>query len=244
MEAAFDAPPFADGDRFGAGLNRRSEPMRTRVKICGITRLEDGVAAARAGADAIGLVFWSGTPRVVTLERARAIAIALPPFVTVVGLFVDPAPDVVRAVLATVPLDVLQFHGDETPALCRAFGRPYLKAIAVSGTAGEAGLLEYAARYGDAAGLLFDAPPSGGLPGGTGTTFDWDALPKLTGRSVVLSGGLNPGNVGEAVRRVRPWAVDVSSGVEAAGADGRPEKGIKDPERIAAFIEEVRHADV
>lgn len=244
MGAAFDAPPVADGDRFGAGLNRRSLPMRTRVKICGITRLEDGVAAARAGADAIGLVFWSGTQRVVTLERARAIAIALPPFVTVVGLFVDPAPDAVRAVLATVPLDVLQFHGDETPALCRAFGRPYLKAIAVSGTAGEAGLLEYAARYGDAAGLLFDAPPSGGLPGGTGRTFDWDALPKLTGRSVVLSGGLNSGNVGEAVRRVRPWAVDVSSGVEAAGADGRPEKGIKDPARIAAFIEEVRHADV
>ncbi|MEP7183014.1 MAG: phosphoribosylanthranilate isomerase [Betaproteobacteria bacterium] len=218
--------------------------MRTRVKICGITRVDDALAAARAGADAIGMVFWAGTPRVVAPDRARAIAAALPPFVTTVGLFVDAAADEVRAALAAVPLGMLQFHGRETPEFCRAFGRPYLKAIPVAAEANEAGLLEYAARYDGAAGWLFDAPPADGLPGGTGRTFDWDRLPRAPGRPLVLSGGLHAGNVGEAIRRVRPWAVDVSSGVEAIGADGAPVKGIKDPARIAAFIEEVRDADV
>lgn len=222
--------------------------QRTRVKICGITEREHGLAAARAGADAIGLVFWAGTPRRVGVERAAAIAAAMPPFVSLVGLFVDPDPAEVRATLAAVPLDVLQFHGAEPPELCRAFGRPYLKAIAVYPETGEAGLLECGSRYGDAAGLLFDAPPADGLPGGTGRTFDWRALaPRFgerLGRPIVLSGGLDPGNVGAAIRAVRPWAVDVSSGVEAAGPDGRPLKGIKDPVRITAFIEEVRNADV
>ncbi len=218
--------------------------MRTRIKICGITRIEDGLAAAREGADAIGLVFWAGTPRVVSVERARAIAAALPPLVSVVGLFVDPEPAHVRAALGAVPLDLLQFHGHEAPDLCRAFGRPYLKAIAVATTAGETGLLECAMRYPDAAGLLFDAPPVDGLPGGTGRTFDWDAVPKGLPRPLVLSGGLTAANVAAAVRRVRPWAVDVSSGVEMVGADGTTIKGIKDPARIAAFIEEVRDADV
>ena len=217
--------------------------LRTRVKICGITRLPDGLAAARAGADAIGFVFWPGTPRVVAAELARAIATALPPFVTIVGLFVDPEPEHVRATLAVVPLDVLQFHGHESPELCRAFGRRYVKAVSVGDRAGTAGLLEYAARYPDASALLFDAPPSGGLPGGTGRTFDWDALPQNLARPLVLSGGLSAANVGEAIRRVRPWAVDVSSGVEAIGPDGKPARGMKDPERIRSFIEEVRNAD-
>jgi phosphoribosylanthranilate isomerase len=216
---------------------------RTRVKICGITRLADGLAAARAGADAIGFVFWQGTPRRISATEAHAIRAALPPFVTVVGLFVDPEPDDVRATLAAVPLDVLQFHGREPPELCRVFGRPYLKAVPVADGATEDGLLEYAARYPDAAGLLFDAPPADGLPGGTGRTFDWDALPRSLPRPLVLSGGLGVANVGAAVRRVRPWAVDVSSGVEAIGPDGKPAKGIKDPDRIRAFITEVRHAD-
>lgn len=217
--------------------------QRTRVKICGITRLEDGLAAARAGADAIGFVFWRGTPRVVSAAHARAIADALPAFVSIVGLFVDPAPDEVRAVLAEVPLDLLQFHGSEAPELCRSFGRPYVKAIPVHGRDDAVGLLEYAARYADASGLLFDAPPSQGLPGGTGQTFDWDALPQGLARPIVLSGGLTAANVGEAIRRVRPWAVDVSSGVEAIGPEGKTLKGIKDPERIRSFIEKVRHAD-
>ena len=216
---------------------------RTRVKICGITRLAYGVAAAHAGADAIGFVFWPGTPRVVTAGEARAIAVALPPFVTVVGLFVDPEPGHVRATLAAVPLDLLQFHGHEPAELCRAFGRPYVKAVSVGDKAAGPGLLECAARYPDACGLLFDAPPLGGLPGGTGQTFDWSALPTELPRPLVLSGGLTAANVGAAIRRVRPWAVDVSSGVEAIGADGKPVKGIKDAARIAAFLEEVRDAD-
>lgn len=216
---------------------------RTRVKICGITRLADGLAAAREGADAIGFVFWAGTPRRIEADAARAIAAALPPYVTIVGLFVDPQPADVRATLAVVPLDLLQFHGHEPAELCRAFLRPYVKAVPVDARATEDDLLEYAARFPDAAGLLFDAPPSGGLPGGTGQTFDWGALPRDLPRPVVLSGGLSAANVGAAIRRVRPWAVDVSSGVEAIGADGAPVKGIKDPERIHAFIEEVRHAD-
>ena len=221
---------------------------RTRVKICGITEAAHGLAAARAGADAIGLVFWHGTPRRVTPERAAAIAAALPPFVSVVGLFVDPSADHVRATLAAVPLDLLQFHGREAPEFCCAFGRPYLKAIAIGNERGEAGLLEYAGRYGDAAGLLFDAPAAGGMPGGTGQTFDWGVLTRRLidrlPRPVVLSGGLHAGNVAAAMRAVRPWAVDVSSGVEAIGPDGKACKGIKDPSRIAAFIEEVRNADV
>jgi len=216
---------------------------RTRVKICGITRLTDGLAAAAAGADAIGFVLWPGSPRCIVPDLARSIAVALPPFVSVVGLFVDPAPDYVRAMLAAIPLDILQFHGSEPPGFCGMFGRRYVKAVPVGEGVPNVGLLEYALRYPDASALLFDAPPSGGLPGGTGRTFDWSALPTNLARPVVLSGGLNAANIGEAVHRVRPWAVDVSSGVEATGSDGEPARGIKDPARIRAFIEEVRHAD-
>jgi len=215
--------------------------MATRIKICGITRIEDGLAAARAGADAIGLVFWPGTPRVVQAAQAQAIVHAMPPFVSIVGLFVDPTAEEVNAVLETVPLDLLQFHGREPPGLCRAFGRSYLKAIAVDATGD---LLESVSLYGDAAGLLFDAPPTSGMPGGTGRTFDWSRLPASLPRPLVLSGGLNAANVAGAIRLVRPWAVDVSSGVEASGPDGRPRAGIKDAAKIAAFVEEVRHADV
>jgi phosphoribosylanthranilate isomerase len=221
---------------------------RTRVKICGITEVAHGLAAARWGADAIGFVFWAGTPRQVVPSVAAAIAAALPPFVAIVGLFVDPSPAHVRATLDAVPLDLLQFHGSEPPELCRAFGRRYLKAIPVAAGSGEAGLLEYAGRYGDAAGLLFDAPTADGMPGGTGRTFDWGVLApgvrERLPRPVVLSGGLHAANVASAIRAVRPWGVDVSSGVEAIDADGRARKGVKDPSRIAAFIEEVRNADV
>src|SRR5208282_3918647 len=211
--------------------------MRTRVKICGITRVEDGIAAAHAGADAIGLVFWSGTPRCVTLGQARTIAAALPAFVAVVGLFVDPQPEAVRAALAAVPLDVLQFHGDERPELCASFGRPYLKAVPVRpGT----DLLQYAARFDAAQGLLFDAFQPGGLPGGTGKTFDWAQLPpqltERTTRRLILSGGLTPRNVAAAVRQLRPWAVDVSSGVEITDASGKTRKGVKSSTKIVAFI--------
>ena len=214
--------------------------MRTRVKICGITRVDDGVAAARAGADAIGLVFWPGTPRCVSLAQARAIADALPAFVTVVGLFVDPTQEDVRAALAAVPLDLLQFHGNESPELCASFERAYVKAVPVRPGVD---LLQYASRYAGARGWLFDTFEPGGLPGGTGTSFDWSRIPVGLSRPLILSGGLDERNVGAAVTAVHPWAVDVSSGVEIVGDDGKPMKGIKSPSKIAAFIREVRNAD-
>ena len=146
----------------------------------------------------------------------------------------------VRAVLASVTLDLLQFHGDEAHDLCASFGRPYIKAVPVRPGVD---LLQYAARYGDAHGLLFDAFEPGGLPGGTGKTFDWNALPNELQRPLILSGGLTPQNVGAAIRSARPWGADVSSGVELTGEDGRPRKGIKSAAKIAAFIREVRNAD-
>ncbi len=188
-------------------------------------------------------MFWQGTPRRVDIATAKAIVAALPPFVSAVGLFVDPDEAHVRAVLGEVPLAALQFHGHEPRELCARFGVPYVKAIGVPRGAKEADLLECAADYGDAAAWLFDAPPRDGLPGGTGQRFDWSTLPKRLLRPLVLSGGLDAGNVAAAVRAIRPWAVDVSSGVEALDEHGRPRKGIKDPARIAAFIQEVRNAD-
>jgi phosphoribosylanthranilate isomerase len=213
----------------------------TRVKVCGITRVADALAAAAAGVDAIGLNFWPGTPRRIDFEAARAIVAAVPPMVVVVGLFVDPAAADVRAAQEAVALDVLQFHGDEPPAFCRAFGRRYMKAIAAKEGVD---LLRCAERYADAAGLIFDAHVPGDLPGGTGRTFDWSRVPRTLARPLVLSGGLDAGNVGAAIRDVRPFAVDVSSGVEARDDEGKPRRGIKDPARIEAFIEAVRNADV
>ena len=217
---------------------------RTRVKICGITRVADGLAAADAGADAIGLNFWSGTPRFVEIGRAREIADAMPPFVTKVALFVDPTAAEVEAVLAANPLDVLQFHGTETPELCRASGRPYLKAIHMKDGVD---LLEYAALYEDASGFVFDSFWPGDLPGGTGRAFDWSRLsPAVQAKlpaPAILSGGLDGDNVGAAIRAVRPWAVDASSGVEERGPDGKVRRGLKDAARIAAFIQGVRNAD-
>ncbi len=194
--------------------------------------MEDALCAARAGADAIGLVFHAPSPRAVTPTQAAAIARALPPFVTAVALFVDPAPEAVESVLAEVPVGMLQFHGDEPPALCRRFGLPYLKAVPMGAGVDPAA---WAARYPDAAGLLLDSH-GGGRSGGTGEAFDWGRIPAGLDRPVVLAGGLAPENVAEAVRRVRPWAVDVSSGVEAR-------KGIKDPARIEAFMREVRRGE-
>jgi phosphoribosylanthranilate isomerase len=219
-------------------------PRRTRIKICGITRVEDAKAAADAGADAIGLIFWPGTPRVVTHAQARAIVAALPAYVTVVGLFVDPEPDAVCETLAQVPIDLLQFHGRETPDFCRAFGRRYVKAIAVRDGVG---LLESSLPYDDAAGLLFDAFREGDLPGGTGFAFDWNRLTaevraRLATR-LIVSGGLTPDNVGRAIRAVAPWGVDVSSGVEERDANGAPRRGFKDVARIRAFVQGVRNAD-
>jgi phosphoribosylanthranilate isomerase len=218
--------------------------VRTRIKMCGMTRVADALMAASVGADAVGLNFWSGTPRRVDVQRARDIANALPPFVTRVGLFVDPGADDVHSVLANVPIDVLQFHGAESPEFCRAFGRPYLKAVHVREGVD---LLEYVSRYGDAAGLLFDTFRAGDMPGGTGHTFDWTRLsPAVRERlpaPLILSGGLDPDNVGVAIRAVRPWAVDVSSGVEERNPDGTARKGFKDAALVKAFVQGVRDAD-
>lgn len=199
--------------------------MAVRVKICGITRLQDLHAACDAGADALGFVFYEKSPRHVTPEVAAALVRALPPFVASVGLFVNAEPAFIERVLHTVPLDLLQFHGDETPVECARFGRPYIKAIRV---AADTDLLKCAADFESARGLLLDAYVPG-VPGGTGESFDWKLIPPDLPKPIVLSGGLNPFNVADAVRQVRPWAVDVSSGVEA-------EKGIKDPRHLAQFI--------
>ena len=208
---------------------------RVRTKICGITRLEDAQAAARAGADAIGLVFYAPSPRAVTPDQAVQAIAGLPPFVTVVGLFVNATREEVLSTLAAVPLDLLQFHGDETPAFCGGFGRPFLKALQVAPQAQPADLINYAAAYAavpGARGILLDAHAAG-LRGGTGRTFNWDVIPPGLALPVVLSGGLSPDNVAEAVRQVRPAAVDVSSGVERA-------PGIKDHAKIEAFITQSR----
>jgi phosphoribosylanthranilate isomerase len=206
--------------------------MRTRIKICGITSAEDARAAARLGADAIGLVFYAPSPRCVSVEQARTIIDAVPPFVTVVGLFVDPAPEQVDAVLRRCPLGLLQFHGDETPDFCGRFDRPYLKAARVRAGVD---LVQYLAPYAAAQAWLLDAYHDR-LYGGGGVSFDWNLIPRDLARPVILSGGLTPENVGAAVRQVRPWAVDVSSGVEAA-------KGVKDAAKIASFITGVRDED-
>jgi len=207
--------------------------MTTAVKICGITRAEDALAAARLGAHALGFVFCARSPRSIAPARAAEIVRALPPFVTAVGLLVDPAADEVERVLDGVPLGLLQFHGDETAEFCGRFRVPYLKVARVRPGLD---LLQYARRYHEARGLLLDAFVEN-APGGTGTAFDWSLIPRGLPLPVILSGGLNPGNVADAIRRVAPWAVDVSSGVEAS-------PGIKDPRKLAAFMNEVRSADV
>lgn len=203
--------------------------MSLRVKICGITRAQDLHAACEAGADALGFVFYDKSPRHVSLGTATALLRELPPFVQSVGLFVNADPAFVESVLHVAPLDLLQFHGDETRADCARYGRPWIKAVRVSaGT----DLLKCAADFAGARGLLLDAFVPG-VPGGTGERFDWGLIPPDLPLPVVLSGGLDPANVVDAVRTVRPWAVDVSSGVEAA-------KGIKDPQKVAQFIARAR----
>ena len=206
--------------------------LRTRVKICGITRPGDGVAAARAGADAIGLVFYPPSPRFLSLERAREIRDALPPFVQSVALFVNADAAQVSQVIGGVHPALLQFHGEETPEFCAQFGLPYVKACRV-----KAGVsaLEYLRPFSGAAAWLFDSH----VPeyGGVGEGFDLSLMPAVKEKPVILSGGLSQANVAAAIRRVKPWGVDVSSGVESA-------KGIKDAARIAGFIAEVRNADV
>ncbi|MBK7613988.1 MAG: phosphoribosylanthranilate isomerase [Vitreoscilla sp.] len=203
----------------------------TRIKICGFTREADVDAAVAAGADAIGLNLYARSPRAVTPERAGELARRLPPFVTPVLLFVNATVEEIAAGLAAVPNALLQFHGDESPAQCEASGRPYLRAARM---APGFDLLDFTARYPGAAGILLDAHVEGF--GGGGKVFDWSLIPSGVPHPVVLSGGLNPANVIDGVLHVRPWAVDVSSGVEAG-------KGLKDAALMRQFCDAVREAD-
>ena len=204
---------------------------RTRIKICGITRESDLDFALGAGVDAIGLVFYPPSPRALSLKDAAKLAQRVPPFVTRVGLFVNAEPADVRATLAAVPIDLLQFHGEEDAGYCEQFGLPYLKAARVRP---ELDLLEFARAYPTAQGLLLDAWVD--AYGGVGQSFDWSLIPGDLPLPIVLSGGLHADNVADAVAKIHPWAVDVSSGVEAA-------KGIKDAAKIAAFVGAVRKSD-
>jgi phosphoribosylanthranilate isomerase len=205
--------------------------MRTRVKICGFTRPEHARQAAELGVDAIGLVFYSLSPRAVAVAQAQEIVAALPPFVCVVGLFVDAEAQAVRHILASVRIDLLQFHGSESPAECGQYGKPYIKTVRMRPGID---LMQQAHAYPDALGLLLDSYEVG-RPGGTGAVFDWSRAQAHLGKPVILAGGLGPDNVATAIRQLHPYAVDVSSGVEAA-------KGIKDYAKMAALLEQVRAA--
>jgi len=205
---------------------------RTRIKICGITQPKDALAVVKAGADAIGLVFYEPSPRAVTLEMAQSIVKAVPAFVTVVALFVNPTTKQVRDVLNGVRIDLLQFHGDEESDFCGQFQRPYIKAIRVRQTSD---VVASSVRFPDAVGLLLDSYKPG-VPGGTGETFDWSLIPASQSKPIILAGGLTPENIAVAIEQVQPFAVDVSGGVER-------EKGIKDHSKINKFISEVYRRD-
>lgn len=214
-------------------FSENPEYARVRIKICGITRPQDALAAAYSGADAIGLVFYPDSPRAVTIDMARAITAVLPPFISKTGLFVNATPDEITRVLENVTLDILQFHGDELPDQCSGYPKPFIKAIRMQDNVD----LDNATRYyAGASALLVDTFVEG-LPGGTGQVFDWSRIPANSAKPLILAGGLTPGNVADAVRKVRPYAVDVSGGVESA-------KGIKDAGKIAEFIREVRNAEI
>lgn len=202
--------------------------MRVRAKICGITRVEDALCAIKHGADAIGLVFYDKSPRNVGIKQAAEIAKHVPAFVSVVGLFVNAEANFIREVSSNVKLDLLQFHGDETPQACASYSLPFIKAIRVKT---DTNLVQYAKEFSEAKALLLDAYTEG-VAGGTGHVFDWNLIPKQLTKPIILAGGLTVGNVAQAIEQVSPYAVDVSGGVEAS-------KGIKDAAKIAAFMQQV-----
>lgn len=206
--------------------------MPVRVKVCGITRIEDALNAAQLGADAIGFVFWTKSTRFISPQEARKIIMALPPFLSSVGVYVDPDPEWVEETCSVAGLSLLQFHGDESAEFCGQFSLPYIKAVRLRDGVD---LLQYSARYSNARALLIDAYVEG-KPGGTGTTFDWSLIPQNLQLPLILSGGLHADNVSSAIRATSPWAVDVSSGVEV-------DKGVKDRDKIAAFMIGVRNGE-
>ncbi len=206
--------------------------MRTRIKMCGLTRAIDALKAASIGVDAVGLVFYAASPRAVTVRRAQEIIRELPPFVTVVGLFVNAPESEIDTVLSSVHIDVLQFHGDESVADCERYDKPYIKAVRMRDGVNPAALAD---EYASAQALLLDSYKKG-VPGGTGSTFEWTKIPAKLSKPVILAGGLNPGNVVSAVTRVRPYAVDVSGGIEVS-------KGIKDHSKMVEFVKGVKSVD-
>lgn len=207
--------------------------MRTRVKICGITNVEDAIGVVESGADAIGLVFYPPSPRAVTIEQAVAIVKKIPAFITVVALFVNAEQKEVQSVIEAVKVDLLQFHGDETPDYCGSFNRPFIKALRVQP---QTNLLQYATDFSMSKGLLLDAF-SEGLPGGTGKVFDWTLIPQQFPLPIILAGGLDATNVLAAIEQVKPFAVDVSGGVELS-------KGKKDAFKLRAFMQQVNQSGV
>jgi len=209
--------------------------MNTRVKICGITSVEDALNACDAGVDAIGLVFYDKSPRNVSIKQAEEICAALPPFVSSVGLFLDPSSDFVKSVLASAPLDLLQFHGLETPQFCNSFDRPYIKAVGMKNMQGDDSLARfkaYADQFTACKGFLVDSHGAG-KAGGTGEVFDWSYVPLDYHKPVILAGGLNPDNVAEAIQQLSIYAIDVSSGVES-------QPGVKDKHKMMQLMEEVK----
>ncbi len=207
----------------------QTTPLRVRIKVCGITRARDARLACDLGADAIGMIFWPHTARGVNLSQALEIVKEVPPFLTTVGVFVDPEPGEVEAVLRELPLDLVQFHGSESAQICESVGRPYIKAIPMHG---DVDLAHQASRYPTARGLLLETP-SAKLKGGTGQVFDWNLAASKISTPVILAGGLTPSNVAQAIQTVQPTCVDANSGVES-------EPGIKDADKVAAFIREVQ----
>ncbi len=205
----------------------------TRIKICGITRITDAQAVAHSGADALGLVFYAKSPRAVDIPQAQRIIRSLPPFITTVGLFVNAEPAYIQQVIDQVGIDLLQFHGAESPADCQQYTRPYIKALRMSPTLQ---LEQVAQDYASAQGLLLDTYVKG-TPGGTGQAFDWTTIPPQLAPSIILAGGLTPHNAAQAIQHIHPYALDVSGGVEA-------QKGIKDTQKIQAFIQAAKQADL
>lgn len=200
--------------------------QRTRVKICGLTSVEDALLAVYHGADSIGLVFYEPSPRSVTLKDAENIAKKMPAFVTKTALFVNPTVAYVQSILAQVSIDLLQFHGEESPEFCAQFKRPYIKAVRMREGID---LVALAEQYDASSGLLLDAYKAG-VPGGTGERFDWDRVPKVFSKPIILAGGLTPDNIQQAIQQTQPWAVDVSGGVELS-------KGVKSPQKIEQFMQ-------
>jgi phosphoribosylanthranilate isomerase len=233
-------PPAAVGASQPQDETQAAAPRRTRIKLCGLSKPADVAHATELGADAFGLVFYPPSPRSVGIAQALELVRDVPPFVSVVGLFVNASPEWIHEVVSNIPLTLLQFHGDETPGQCEALasvaGLPWLRALRVGADTRQADLVKSALNYAAASGLLFDTHVEG--YGGGGKVFDWSLIPAELARRAVLSGGLNAQNVSDAIRRVRPYAVDVSSGIEVAGA-----KGVKDHARMAAFVRAVRAAD-